>query len=105
MNTFIIKKYWFFFTVKWASARIAQEMEIMWFIMGHSYLITLNGLRAIRDNDEEVDGRELHKYSWRQMLDEAKYLLDKCLDSSSELLIQSVTYDSSSNTNVSMKRK
>ena len=37
--------------------------------------------RAIRDNDEEVDGRELHKYSWHQMLDEPKYLLDKCLDS------------------------
>jgi len=48
LNTFIIKKYWFFFTVKWDSARIAQEMEIMWFIMGHSYLITLNGLRPIK---------------------------------------------------------
>jgi len=95
-------------TPQTSSSAVLHTSTPTTFIDSDQKLLTTPAIRdvdEIEDDDEEVDDRELIKYSWRQMLDEAKDLLDKCLDSSSDLLTQSASCNSSSNTNVSMKRK
>lgn len=55
--------------------------------------------------DDESDDRELQVYSWRQMLDEARGVLDKCLDTSTKLLTETASFSPPSNTTTSVKRK